>query len=161
MTGPNAHVDAAVTPSSAEGSWRRRRYLIDARYQLRGGILVGTMTLVLLFLLNASLITRDRRDSAAGPAAEAPRAVPRTDGVSWALLLVGSAVFIGGVLAVGVVESHRTAGAAFAIRRAVEQIREGQRGVRVRLRRGDHLQELARSINTLSESLDAERDGRV
>jgi hypothetical protein len=33
--------------------------------------------------------------------------------------------------------------------------------VRVRLRRGDHLQELAASVNQLAESLDAERASRT
>jgi HAMP domain-containing protein len=54
-------------------------------------------------------------------------------------------------------ESHRTAGAAFAIRRTVDQLRLGDRGARVRLRRGDHLQELARAVNELAESLEKGR----
>jgi signal transduction histidine kinase len=74
--------------------------------------------------------------------------------------MIGSVVFVAGVIAVGVLESHRTAGAAYAIRRSVDQIRAGQSGVRVRLRRGDHLQALAASVNQLAESLDADRAAR-
>jgi HAMP domain-containing protein len=81
--------------------------------------------------------------------------------VSWVFLLAGSAIFLGGVVLVGLLESHRTAGAAFAIRRAVDAIREGTPDVRIRLRRSDHLQELAASINKLAESIDAERRART
>jgi signal transduction histidine kinase len=84
----------------------------------------------------------------------------RPDGASWVLILLGSAVFVAGVIAIGVLESHRTAGAAYAIRRSIDQIREGQTGVRVKLRRGDHLQELAKALNQLAETLDAQRSGR-
>ena len=70
---------------------------------------------------------------------------------------MGSAVFLGGVVVVGLLESLRTAGAAFAIRRVVDGIRDGQSQVRVQLRRGDHLQDLARSINQLAETIDMER----
>jgi len=58
---------------------------------------------------------------------------------------------------VGVLESHRTAGAAYAIRRAVDAIRDGRLDTRVRLRRGDHLQDLAKSINLLAETIEEER----
>lgn len=142
MTGSNVE--------TAHRSWRRRHYVVDARYQLRAGILVGLVTLALLALLNASLFMRDRHG-------QATPNLPHTDGTSWALLLVGSGVFLLGVLAVGVMESHRTAGAAFAIRRTVDQLRLGDRGARVRLRRGDHLQELARAVNELAESLEKGR----
>ena len=81
-----------------------------------------------------------------------------TDGAPWIVLLGGSVVLLGGIVLVGVVEAHRTAGAAFAIRRAVDTLATGARGARVRLRRGDHLQELAAAVNRLAEALDAERD---
>ena len=89
-----------------------------------------------------------------------PPSLAVQDTTSWALLFVGSAVFLGGVILVGVLESHRTAGAAYAIRRAVDAIRDGRPDIRVRLRRGDHLQELATSVNQLAETIDAERSPR-
>jgi signal transduction histidine kinase len=111
--------------------------LVDPRYQLRAGLIVGLVAFILLLLVNLSLVT---------------------DGAPWILLLGGSAVLIGGIVLVGVVESHRTAGAAFAIRRTVDALTAGTRGARVRLRRGDHLQELAAAINRLAEAVDAERE---
>ena len=139
--------------------WRRRQFVVDARYQLRSGMLVGAVAIVLLVLLNASLILPQRAASATVATAVAPgRALfGAPDRSSFALLLMGSAVFLGGVVVVGLLESHRTAGAAFAIRRVVDGIRDGQSQVRVQLRRGDHLQDLARSINQLAETIDMER----
>jgi signal transduction histidine kinase len=132
---------------------------VDARYQLRAGVLVGTVAVVLLVLLNASLILQDRATAATAATVVRPLLAGQ-DRASWALLLLGSAVFLGGVILVGVMESHRTAGAAYAIRRAVDAIRDGRSETRVRLRRGDHLQELAKSINQLAETIDAERSRR-
>ena len=109
---------------------------MDPRYQLRAGMIVGLVAFVLLLLVNLSLMT---------------------EGAPWILLLGGSAVLLGGIVLVGVVEAHRTAGAAFAIRRTIDALNAGTRGARVRLRRGDHLQELAQAINRLAETLDAER----
>jgi signal transduction histidine kinase len=115
---------------------RRRKILVDPRYQLRAGMIVGLVAFVLLLLVNLSLMT---------------------DGAPWILLLGGSAVLLGGIVLVGVVEAHRTAGAAFAIRRTIDALAAGTLGARVKLRRGDHLQELAQAINRLAEALDAER----
>jgi hypothetical protein len=130
--------------------------VVDARYQLRAGVLVGTIAIVLLVLLNASLLLQGRATDAT-PTGEARLLLSGQDPASWVLLLLGSAVFLGGVILVGVMESHRTAGAAFAIRRAVDAIRDGRSETRVRLRRGDHLQDLARSINQLAETIEEER----
>jgi len=139
--------------------WRRRQYVVDARYQLRAGVLVGLVALVLLVLLNVALIV-PHRAKAVGTAATAHPLPAGQDGISWALVLSGSAVLLAGVTLIGVLESHRTAGAAYAIGRAVDAIREGRSDIRVRLRQGDHLQELARSINRLAETIDAERAQR-
>jgi hypothetical protein len=150
---------SAPAPVSAELSeWRRRRWVVDAPYQLRAGVLVGSVAIVLLALLNASLVTHTR--AAAATATVRPLLTGEDRG-SWVFLLLGSALFLVGVVLVGLLESHRTAGAAYAIRRAVEALREGRGGVRVRLRRGDHLQELAASINDLAETIDAERQRRA
>jgi signal transduction histidine kinase len=123
---------------------------------MRAGVVVGAVAVVLLALLNLSLLVQTR---AAGTVATPSmhRLLAETDRTSWALVLVGSVVFLGGVILVGVLESHRTAGAAYAIRRAVDALRDGRSDVRVRLRRGDHLQDLANSINRLAEAIDSER----
>lgn len=161
MLEPGADKPAAGGETRGGGpfGWRRRQFVVDARYQLRAGVLVGLVAIVLLVLLNASLMFPHRPPSAAASMAATPMRSPyvASDRSSFALLLLGSAVFLGGVVVVGLMESHRTAGAAFAIRRAVDGLRDGQSQVRVRLRRGDQLQDLARSINQLAETIDTER----
>lgn len=139
---------AAAPSTPRRRAWRRRRYVVDVRYQLRMGILVGAVAAALLVLLNASILMERRSASASTDA-------------SWTLILLGSAVFLGGAILVGVVASHRTAGAAFAIRRSVDELSAGKIGVRVRLRRGDELQDLASAVNRLAEELDRERASRA
>jgi hypothetical protein len=158
-SGPTDTITGAAAQETGTFGWRRQRYLVDARYQLRVGFLVGIVALVLLILLNLSMFVQDR--SASTPAGVSIRhLVGGKDPASFALLVLGSAAFLGGVVLIGMLESHRTAGAAFAIRRAVDSIREGRPQIRVRLRRGDHLQDLARSINQLAETIDSERTRR-
>jgi hypothetical protein len=130
--------------------------VVDARFQLRAGVLVGSVAMVLLVLLNVSLYLQ-RRSTTGGAAAVVRPLFAGQDRSTWMLLLAGSAVFLVGVFLIGVLESHRTAGASFAIRRAVDAIRDGKPQVRIHLRRGDHLQDLARSVNQLASTLDAER----
>ena len=143
MIETQSHSVTAAKPHTAYPSWRRRRYVVDARSQLRAGILVGCLTLALLVLLNISIFTGHS-----------------TDRGSWVLFLTGSMVFFAGIVAIGVLETHRTAGPAFAIRRTIDAVRNGERGARVRLRRSDHLQELADAVNALATAIDRERGER-
>ena len=147
---------AGEIPGGGSYGWRRRQLVVDARYQLRSGVLVGSVAIVLLTLLNASLFVQQRTPSTTAAVSVQPLFAGQ-DRSSWVLLLVGSAVFLLGVVFIGLLESHRTAGASYAIRRAVESIRDGKSQIRIRLRRGDHLQDLARSINELAETIDTER----
>src|SRR5262245_27621352 len=106
---PEPRSDQAPPPGAGPGGgsigWRRRQFVVDARYQMRAGVLVGAVALVLLVLLNASLILQDRAEVATDAFDVRPLLVQQ-DGISWALLFVGSAVFLGGVFLVGVLESH-------------------------------------------------------
>ncbi len=155
----NDTIVAASQPDTRSHGWRRQRFLVDARYQLRAGVMVGAVALVLLMLLNVSLIVQARAAAKVAPPS-VRHLLAGSDRASSALVLVGSLVFLGGVILIGVLESHRTAGAAYAIRRAVDAIREGQPGIRVRLRRCDHFQDLANSVNRLAETIDAGRAQR-
>lgn len=162
MQGTGTDRTMSATDSVGEGRTpgRRRQFVVDPRYQLRAGVLVGLVALVLLVLLNVSLFLPQQAAAGAGAAALRSGA-GRADGMSWTLILLGSAVLILGVTLIGVLESHRTAGAAYAIRRAVDELTQGRTGVRIRLRQGDHLQDLARAINRLAETIEAERlEGR-
>jgi methyl-accepting chemotaxis protein len=59
---------------------------------------------------------------------------------------------------IAILASHRIAGPLFRIKRFLEGIAaSGDFGQRLRLRKGDQLQDLAASINTLIERLDREK----
>ena len=150
-------LDHAAVPQGG----RRRQIVVDARYQTRAGLLVGSIAIVLLALLNASLLNQARGGAGAvRTGATWARSHGSGDAVSWTILLLGSAVFLGGVVLIGVLESHRTAGAAYAIRRSLDAIRDGRSGERIRLRKNDNLKDLAEAVNRLAESIDAERARR-
>ena len=153
------------TPAIAAGSdvkvrdfdqiFRRRRYLVDPRYQMRSGLLVGTVAFTLLVLLNFSLYLATRAPASVlatlGPSAGG--VLPAQDRAQVLLAVFGSVVFLVGVVLVGVLESHRTAGAAYRIGRGLERLRRGESSVEVRLRRDDHLQELAQAVNGLAATM--------
>lgn len=147
---------AAVSPPPPRG--RRRRVVVDPAYQLGRGLLVGAVALVLLALLNIALVSGDRIPSAGTAAPVAAATVGAAEsGLPIGVLLLGSALFLAAVVFVAILDSHRTAGASYAIRRTVEAVREGRTGERVRLRKNDHLKGLAEAVNRLAETIDAER----
>lgn len=126
---------------------RRRRYLIAPSHQIRvGGAAVG-ITLVLLVLLDVSLFLggEDASDSA------------RDRVVETGLIAAGSLVFLAGVFAVSVLETHRTVGAAKSLRATLERFRAGRWEERARLRRGDNLRDVASAFNALAGELHERR----
>jgi methyl-accepting chemotaxis protein len=52
-----------------------------------------------------------------------------------------------------IIETHRTSGAAFALVRRLDEIRQGQLGTRLTLRGGDNLREVEGPFNAMIESL--------
>ncbi len=53
-----------------------------------------------------------------------------------------------------VLETHKTAGAAFNLSRQMERVRSGEYGTRVTLRRGDNLQSMGQAFNEMSVAID-------
>lgn len=137
---------------------RRRRFVIDRQYQLRVAFLSVGIALVLLVLLNASLFFSARQNSAVAVtlAPQLAEFMKAQDRVQFGLVLTGSLVFLVGVFLVGILESHRTAGAAFKISQGIDRLRQGDTRSRVRLRRGDNLQDVAAAVNTLAGALQQE-----
>ena len=133
---------------------RRRALIVDWRYQRRvAGIataLVGAGCLALAGSLHVE-IAAVRRAVASDPvlhrALDAGLALPTLALVSAGLVLC-ACVFV-----MMLVETHRTAGAAFALKRALAAMAEGRYGTRAELRRGDQLRDLKASIDELGRSL--------
>lgn len=64
------------------------------------------------------------------------------------LLLVSPLIFI-----LGLLFSHKIAGPVYKIERTIYEIAKGNLGLRIRLRKGDELWDLAEVINTMTETL--------
>ena len=140
---------------------RRRLYLVSPRYQLRVSLLAVAVVLVLLVLLNLSLYSASQAssDAAQRVAPELRDFFQSQDRVQLNLTVLGSLVFLIGVFLIGILESHKTAGAAYNIGSCLDKLRQGKYRVRLRLRRGDNLREIEDSFNKLAVGLlDQTRD---
>jgi len=135
----------------------RRRFLVDRKSQLRAGLLTTGMTLVLLVLLNISLHA-SREQSTANILADAPELAPMLQSQSlleFVLVLASSLVFLIGVFVVTVLETHKTAGAAYNLRRHMESVSQGQYNTRIHLRHDDTLLPLEATFNAMTTSIES------
>ena len=151
--------ERGATLEEPAGPWRnvfrRRRFVVDGGYQFRAAFLAVAVALVLLIILNLSLVfsTREGAKTAVALAPELRSMIEAQDRVQIGLVATGSLVFLVGVFLVSILETHRTAGAAFKIGRALDRLREGRVDTRLRLRRGDNLQDLAASVNAMAAAM--------
>lgn len=156
--------DSAARKSVRSEAWgsfwhrlvgKRRQFLIDRRYQLRVGALSVTVVLVLLLLLNLSLYFSSLMSSATAlrAAPELTRYIKAQDRTQLSLILLGSVVFLLGVFVVSILETHRTAGAAYNVNRHLREIERGRYGISLKLRHGDNLRELEASFNDMARAL--------
>jgi len=133
----------------------RRQYVINREKQLRSAFLVVVVVLLLLVPLNYSLHTVRQQETATITAAN-PELQPLMESRDRVELIVGflaSLVIIGGVFILTIIETHRTSGAAFAIRRRLELVRQGRLDAELHLRGGDNLRELEAPFNAMTEAL--------
>lgn len=140
---------------------QRRAFLINRRYQLRASLMTATVVLVLLVFVNLVLYTASARHSSQIliDSPELEHILRGQDRVELGLVLVASIVFLAGVFVVSLLETHKTAGAAYHIERRLDELRNGRYGSSLTLRRGDNLVELERAFNALAETLrDRERE---
>ena len=133
----------------------RRQYLINRKRQLRSAFLVAVVVLLLLLPLNYSLHTVREQETTTITASN-PELKPLMESRDRTELIVGlvaSVVILAGVFILTIIETHRTAGAAFALVRRIDEIREGQFGTRLTLRGGDNLREIEGPFNVMVEAL--------
>jgi len=64
------------------------------------------------------------------------------------LLFVSPIIFI-----IGLLSSHKIAGPLYRIEKAIDDISKGSIGLKIKLRRGDELKDLADVVNTLTDNL--------
>jgi hypothetical protein len=156
--GQNAGQDASAKKSRLPKWLLRRRLIVNPRRQLRAAILVTVVALIPVIILNFSLgYTRAlEREVIFG---DAPIAVERQvwehDRMEALLALAASFVYLIGVFALTVVETHQTSGAALGVARHLRLIRDGRYETRLGLRDSDNLQELTEPYNQMAIALQA------
>ena len=151
---PTVADDAGATDSQGRTLpllGRRRTLLINPEFQLRALALptlisVGTVT-ALIFTLFRVLVT------SSFPAPQRINSLWETQEVRWLLMSFAAAAgFTALMLIVGLVETHRAAGAIFKVKRHLVRIGRGDLTTRVHLRRQDRSQ-LADCVLQVGEGL--------
>ena len=154
---PAASKSSAGTASAASLGLLgyRRNFLVNKRYQLKASLMTVTVVLILLVFLNLAMYQATVRSSAAilADAPELAEVIRAQDRVELSLILLASFVFLLGVFAVSVLETHKTAGAAYNLGQRLAEVGRGRYGTILRLRKGDNLAELEAVFNEMSRRL--------
>lgn len=154
---------SAATGESAYPPFRRRQFLVDRRYQLKAGVLNALAVMLLLVFINLVWYAMSAR-TIAGLAVEAPelarQLADQHRALYYVILLVACASLVG-VVVVSVLETHRTAGAAYNLEQRLREIEEGKLGVRVTLRKNDNLKPLGAAIERVSHALQRRAHGEA
>jgi len=155
---PQRSFDNAASPRRQPILGQRKRFLVHRPTQLRAAMIVSGVALLLVSLLNFGLHAA-RSHATAAISKDAPELVSMLEAQNRFELILGiaaSLVFLAGIFVVTILETHKTAGAAFHIGREMERVRDGLYGIRVQLRRGDNLRDIEAVFNDMSHVL-AER----
>jgi len=133
----------------------RRKLVINPRQQITGGVATALVSTILLGLLNLSIYFYSLQIDAI-----VTQLNPQLDGVIesqmselFRLLVPTSIIFVFGVFLVTIIDSHRTAGAAFSICRKLEELRDGSYGENMVLRKDDNLREIEAAVNEATDAL--------
>ncbi len=134
---------------------KRRQFIVHRKSQLRASFMTSAVVLVLLVLLNLSLHSARARSAAAvlQDAPELADMVAAQNRFEFLLGVIASGVFLAGVFVVTVLETHKTAGAALNIARHLDQVKNGNYAVRLRLRKDDNLQIVQEAFNDMTCAL--------
>ena len=146
-----------ATPRRGGLLGQRRSFLVNKRYQLRASVLTAAVVLVLLVFLNLLLYSMTAR-SADAILAESPELasiIQAQDRVEIYLIVLASFVYLVGVFAITVLETHRTAGAAHNLSMRLNEVGQGRLNTRLRLRKGDNLRELEHAFNSMTRALES------
>jgi methyl-accepting chemotaxis protein len=133
----------------------RRQYLVDRKRQLRTVVLTAGVTIFLLAIVNIAFgVMRASQSMVLSTAAPQLRPVLEQQDASFATtLLVISAIFVAGVSIITIAETHRTAGAIYAVKQRLDRVRDGGLRVTLDLRKRDTLRDLMAPFNEMVASL--------
>jgi len=152
-------VNEPKKPSRRLPKWLlRRQYLVNPRRQLRAALLVVVVTSVPIVILNFTLgyvRVLEREAIFQKVPAEVERKVWLSDRDEALLFAAASLIYLLGVFAITVVDTHQTSGAALGVARHLRSIRDGRYATRLGLRNSDNLQELTEPFNQMAIALQA------
>jgi methyl-accepting chemotaxis protein len=142
--------------TTAPRRWmRRRRYVIDRRRQFRAATLTSGLAILLLIVVNTafSILRTSQSEVLSVAAPQLRTALEEQDARLGMLLIVVSAIVVTGVFVITIAETHRTAGAAFALKQRLNRVRDGDYRVTLKLRPRDTLLDLRDPFNEMVGSL--------
>mgnify|MGYP001582714950 FL=1 len=136
----------------------RRRYLIDRRRQLRTVALTSGVTIFLLAVVNIAFgVMRSSQSMVLSAAAPQLNPILEKQDASFATTLaVISIVFVIGIVAITIAETHRTAGAIYAVKQRLDRVRDGDFQATLKLRKRDTLRDLVAPFNEMVGALRSE-----
>ena len=137
---------------SANQPYERKQYLVDRAYQMRFVTRVFTAVMaiaVISSLLSTSLLWM----SMSRPELESQTLLIACLVAVAVTLLVELLLAIPVVFYLGIQQSHRIVGPMNRIKQTLEAISKGNFSQRITLRQGDALEDLAKTINQMAESL--------
>lgn len=152
--------DAAAT--RARRGWgllrqlsQRRRFLVNRRQQLRACLLTTTTALALVTLLDASIYSARSRsiDAMLTRTPELAQWLRDQGRLEFGLVLAASGVFVLAVFLVTILETHKTAGAAYNLIRKIERVRDGEYATQLVLRKDDNLRDVEAAFNDMTRAL--------
>lgn len=150
-----ATVTASNPPTTARPRMMRRQYVIDRRRQYRSAALTSSLSLILLIIVNVafSILRNTQSVVLAGASPQLRPVLEAQDARIGTMLIVVSIIFVAGVFAITIAETHRTAGAVYALQKALDRIRVGDFQTMLRLRPRDTLLDLRFPFNDMLNSL--------
>lgn len=133
----------------------RRQFLINRRRQLRTIVMIVVPYFALLIVTNVLLheTRAAQTDTIFLLSPEAGQMLRESDRRELVTTVLISSFIVYGVLLIALIETHRTEGAAFNIRRQLHRIGNGNLDVELRLRKHDNLRELIAPFNRAVRSI--------
>jgi hypothetical protein len=158
---PIVETESAAALKAETRTWsqgilgQRRNFLVNASYQLRASLLTVSVVLVLLIFVNLILYSTSLNSSARilADAPELEAVILAQDRVEFWLIALASVVLLVGVFVVSILETHRTAGAVVNLRQRLHEVKLGNYGTHMTLRKGDNLIELETAFNDMARTL--------
>jgi hypothetical protein len=143
-----------MTTDSKPKSQRRRQYIVDRTFQLGVTYTVLGVIATVGFLYLAGLWILPDAESLRGAAPTTIRTLLVGTHAGYLILTLGSLAVISIIL------THRIAGPAMVLRKAVRSLQAGVFDPRLTLRKRDYLHDLAADLSALASHL-RERDARM